>query len=426
MSAQGAINVRNKVSDLQSKLSHIAKQSLDRRFGVLYDKVYREDILFEAWKRVKANKGAPGVDKQDFEYIEDEIGVDQFLAEIRTELKGYRYKPQPVLRCYIDKPGKPEKRPLGIPVIKDRVVQMAVKLVIEPIFETNFLECSYGSRPGRSAHQAIDVIRRRLTFEHQTVVIDADIKGYFNNIRHDILMKLVEKRISDPHVLKLIRSWLEAGVMEDGKYFETDGLGTPQGGVISPLLANIYLHSFDKMFQVSGIPGTLVRYCDDFVILLKRDGKLVLNQVKQMLGRLGLELHPDKTEIVHAEKGFDFLGMHFRLRPVRRKGSRLKKSCRIWPSDSSVIRIKQRVREVIGRRYSKALEDMITLLNPVLRGWDNYHKIRGTAPKRRRRLNAFVRERLRIFLKRKYSDQSRGNKRVPSNLPVRLGLYQFA
>ena len=425
MSAQRAINVRNKVSDLQSKLSHAAKQSLDRRFGALYDKIYREDIMFEAWKRVKANKGAPGVDKQDFEYIEDEIGVDQFLAEIRTELKEYRYKPQPVLRCYIDKPGKPEKRPLGIPVIKDRVVQMAVKLVIEPIFEANFLDCSYGFRPGRSAHQAIDVIRRRITFEYQTVVIDADIKGYFNNIRHDILMKLVEKRISDPHVLKLIRSWLEAGVMEDGKYFETNGLGTPQGGVISPLLANIYLHSFDKMFQVSGIPGTLVRYCDDFVILLKRNGKLVLNQVKQMLGRLGLELHPDKTKIVYAEKGFDFLGMHFRLRPVRKKGSRLRKSCRIWPSDSSVSRIKQRVREVIGRRYSKALEDMITLLNPVLRGWDNYHKVRGTAPKRRRRLNAFVRERLRIFLKRKYSDQSRGNKRVPSNLPVRLGLYQF-
>jgi hypothetical protein len=179
------------------------------------------------------------------------------------------------------------------------------------------------------------------------------------------------------------------------------------------------------MFQVSGIPETLVRYCDDFVILLKRNGKLVLNQVRQMLGRLGLELHPDKTKIVHAEKGFDFLGMHFRLHPVRKKGSRLRKSCRIWPSDSSVSRIKQRVREVIGRRYSKALEDMITLLNPVLRGWNNYHKVRGTAPKRRCMLNAFVRERLRIFLKRKYSDQSRGNKRVPSNLPVRLELYQF-
>jgi hypothetical protein len=286
---------------------------------------------------------------------------------------------------------------------------MAVKLVIEPIFETNFLGCSYGYRPEHSAHQAIDVIRRKITFEYQTVVIEADIKGYFNNIRHDILMKLVERRISDPHVLKLIWNWLEAGVMEDGKYFATDGLGTPQGGVISPLLANIYLHSFDKMFQLSGISGTLV----------------ILNQVRQMLGRLGLELHPDKTRIVHAEKGFDFLGMHFRLRPVRKKGSRLKKSCRIWSSDSSVNRIKQRVREVIGRRYSKALEDMIAILNPVLRGWNNYHKVRGSEPKRRCRLNVFVRERLRIFLKRKYSDQSRGGKRVPSNLTVRLGLYQF-
>ena len=160
---------------------------------------------------------------------------------------------------------------------------MAAKLVIEPIFETNFLESSYGYRPERSAHQAIDAIRCKIMFEHQTSVIDADIKGYFNNIRHDIMMKLIGKRISDPHVLKLIRSWLEAGVIENGKYYESDGSGTPQGGVISPLLSNIYLHSFDKMFQLSGISGTLVRFCDDFVILLRRDAKRVLDLVRQML-----------------------------------------------------------------------------------------------------------------------------------------------
>ena len=400
--------MQNKVSDLQSKLYHAAKQSLDRKFGALYDKIYREDVVCEAWKRVKANKGVPGIDKQDFEYIEKEIGLELFIAEITTELKEYRYKPQPVLRCYINKPGKSEKRPLGIPVIKDRVVQMAAKLVIEPIFETNFLESSYGYRPKRSAHQAIDVIRCKIMFERQTVVIDADIKGYFNNIRHDIMMKLIGKRISDPHVLRLIRSWLEAGVIENGKYYESDGSGTPQGGVISPLLSNIYLHSFDKMFQLSGIPGTLVRFCDDFVILLRRNAKQVLDLVRQMLEKLGLELHPDKTKIVHAEKGFDFLGMHIRLRPVVNKTSRLKKSSRVWPSEGSMKRIKSRIREVIGRRFSLTLEQMIKELNPVIRGWNNYHNVMGSERKRRYKLNGFVHDRLRIFLKRKYSDQTKG------------------
>ena len=352
MSAQGAINVRNKVSNLQTKLSHAAKQSLCRRFGALYDKLYRKDVLYESWKRVKANKGAPGVDKHDFEYIETVIGVGQFLGEIREELRRYRYKPQPVLRCYIDKPGRSEKRPLGIPVIKDRVIQMAVKLVIEPIFEANFLQCSYGFRPGCSAHQAIEHIRRMITFKHYTVIVDADIKGYFDNICHEILMKLLRKRISDPHLLRLIQSWLEAGVVEDGKYIETSGVGTPQGGVISPLLANIYLHSFDKMFQMSGIPGVLVRYCDDFVILVRRDGMRVLEQVRRLLVRLKLQLNQEKTRIVRAERRVDFLGTHFRLRPGKQPSSWLKHFCHIWPSNSSLRRIRQGIRDVIGRRYS--------------------------------------------------------------------------
>lgn len=425
MSAQGAVNVRNKVSNLQTKLSHAAKQSLCRRFGALYDKLYRKDVLYESWKRVKANKGAPGVDKHDFEYIETVIGVGQFLGEIREELRRYRYKPQPVLRCYIDKPGRSEKRPLGIPVIKDRVIQMAAKLVIEPIFEANFLQCSYGFRPGCSAHQAIEHIRRMITFKHYTVIVDADIKGYFDNICHEILMKLLRKRISDPHLLRLIQSWLEAGVVEDGKYIETSGVGTPQGGVISPLLANIYLHSFDKMFQMSGIPGVLVRYCDDFVILVRRDGMRVLEQVRRLLLRLKLQLNQEKTRIVRAELGFDFLGMHFRLRPVKKPSSWLKHFCHIWPSDSSLRRIRQRIRDVIDRRYSLSLEQMVKELNPVIRGWNNYHTVYGSCRKRRRKLNWFVHHRLRIFLKRKYSDPSRGYRRVSNSFAVRLGLCQF-
>ena len=418
----------NSVQALQDKLSHAAKQSLDRRFGALYDKLYRRDVLREAWERVRANKGAPGIDEQSFEYIEEAIGIEAFLDEIEQELKAKTYRPLPVKRGWIDKPGKPEKRPLGIPVIKDRVVQMTGKLVMEPIFETNFLPCSYGFRPERDAPMAIREIQRVITFQGRTVVVDADIRSYFDRIPQKPLMNLVKRRISDPRMLTLIKGWLQAGVMDGGVYIEPDGLGTPQGSVISPLLANIYLHAFDKMWQQSKLPGTLVRYADDFVILLhpKIDPQWILTQIRGMLGRLGLELHPEKTRVTKAKDGFDFLGVHLRLCRVRKPKAKRKYSCRIWPSDRSMQRIRQKVRDVIGRRFSMKLEEMIKELNPVLRGWSYYHiRARGDR-KRLRKLNAFVRERLRIFLKRKYSDPTRGSRRLHGNLLVRLGLFQFA
>jgi group II intron reverse transcriptase/maturase len=249
--------------------------------------------------------------------------------------------------------------------------------------------------------------------------------GFFDNIRQEILLELLQRRISDPRVLKLIKGWLEAGVMDGDEYIESDGLGTPQGGVISPLLSNIYLHSFDKMFQMSGIPGTLVRYCDDFVILLWRNGQEVLEKVRRMLSRLGLKLHKDKTRVVDAKDGFDFLGMHFRLCRVHKRYARLRRTCLVWPSDRSMKRIKLCIKGVIGRRYYLSLEELIEKLNPVIRGWNNYHSAVSPDAKRFRKLNGFVRERVRIFLKRKYDDKSRGVRRVHNNLVVRLGLYQF-
>ena len=257
------MNMREKVQALQSKLFRAAKQSLDRRFGALYDKIYREDVLWVAWRRVRAKRGAPGIDGQSIDYIEQEIGVERFLTELGEDLRAQRYRPKAVKRCWIEKPGKADKRPLGIPVVRDRVCQMATKLVIEPIFETNFLKCSYGFRPKRSQHMAIRAIKGAIRNRKQTVVIDADIENFFGRVDHSILLTLVRKRISDPRVIKLIGGWLKAGVLEEGKYTEADEFGTPQGAVISPLLSNVYLHSFDKMWEQSGIPGTLVRYADD-------------------------------------------------------------------------------------------------------------------------------------------------------------------
>jgi len=424
MSAIMARNVPLKVRILQGKLSRAAKQSLDRRFGALYDKLYREDVLWTAWQQVRANRGAPGVDRQSIEHIEEVIGVETFLAQIGEELREKRYRPQAVRRCWIDKPGKAEKRPLGIPVVKDRVVQMAAKLVLEPIFEANFLDCSCGFRPGRSAHMAIKKIRSAITFGHQTEVIDADIKGYFDAIRHDILLRQVQKRISDPRMLQLIRGWLKAGVMEEGRHIRTSA-GTPQGGVISPLLANLYLHSFDVMFAQSGIPGTLVRYADDFVILVYRDGQRILEKVRGMLGRLGLKLHPEKTRIVSAEEGFDFLGIHLRRTPTKSPQARMKHVTRLWPSDRSLKVVRQKIKETFGRKYGTSLEEIVEKLNPIIRGWNNYHTAIPPVRERLLKLNYFVFERIRIFLKRKYSDQTRGYRRVPGEMLARLGICQF-
>lgn len=420
-----AINV-SKVQDLQETLSQAAKQSLDRKFGALYDKVYRLDVLLKAWHLVYAKGGGPGIDQETLDYILNEMGVEVFLSQLRDELQSGTYRPQPVKRVWIEKPGQANaRRPLGIPAIRDRVVQTAVRLVIEPIFEANFLDCSFGFRPGKSPHQAIDVIQRSITFGGYREVIDADLENYFDSIDQGRLLELVSRRISDRRVLGLIKAWLRCGVMEEGKLTRAI-TGTPQGGCISPLMSNIYLHAFDKMWQLHGPRGTkLVRFADDFVILCKRSGHVAMRRVREFISRLGLRLHRKKTRVVHVSRGFDFLGLTFRWGKTSSAAKRLKYNCYRWPRRQAAAALREKIRTKISRRYHLSLQEIIRELNPILRGWRGYFKV-GNSERHFYRLDRFVMNRLRIFVKRKHNDPCRGIRRVSVDLFDRLGLFRLA
>src|SRR5215472_14452358 len=292
-----ANNPIEKVRQLQRRLWVCAKSSKTRRFHALYDRIYRSDVLWEAWKRVRSNKGAAGVDGTTLRSIE-ERGETEFLEGIQAELKAGQYCRSPVKRQWIPK-ADGKQRPLGIPTVRDRVVQMAAKIVIEPIFEADFQPCSYGFRPKRSATEALEVILMAGN-QGYNFVVDADIQGYFDNIQKGTLLELVKERISDRRVLKLIRQWLNAGVMEDGAVRETLA-GTPQGGVISPLLANIYLNKLDRIWAARcGQLGKLIRYADDFVAMCRTESaaREALRRIGLVMDRLGLTLHPAKTRLV--------------------------------------------------------------------------------------------------------------------------------
>jgi len=380
-----------KVRQLQRKLYVCAKQSRTRRFHALYDRIYRSDVLWEAWRRVRSNGGAAGIDAETIQAIEQR-GVGEFLAEIEAALRAGRCRPSPVKRRYIPK-ADGKQRPLGIPTVRDRVVQMAAKLVIEPIFEADFQPCSYGFRPKKSATQALEAIReagnRGLNF-----VVDADIQGYFDSIQREDLMDLLKERISDRRVLKLIRQWLEAGVMEDGTVRETLA-GTPQGGVISPLLANIYLNKLDRIWAARcGQLGVLVRYADDFVAMCRTESQARegLRRIGLVMNRLGLTLHPAKTRLVDLRRGkesFVFLGCTIRKRRSIQRNPRWHFMQR-WPSPKATKKLRDRVREITSKRQSgKDVKQIIAELTPVLRGWGNYFRT-GNADREFHNMDSFV------------------------------------
>jgi len=395
------------VERLQRRLGAAAKRSAGRRFHALYDRISRRDVLGEAWKRVKRNRGAAGVDGETISSIRA-LGEESFLDDLSKTLRAGRYRPQAVRRHWIPK-ANGGRRPLGIPTVRDRVVQTAAKLVLEPIFEVDFQDCSYGFRPGRSATQALEALRLRGSGGRGNHVFDADIRDFFGSLDREVLMERVKLRVSDRRVLGLIRAWLEAGVMEDGR--ETKLLsGTPQGGVISPLLSNIYLAFLDKQWtkQCAHV-GTLVRYCDDFVIMCdtKRDVDEAERRVKLVFRRLRLELHPDKTRKVDlsgGKQGFDFLGCHLHKRMSGRIWENERKRVYFlqrWPSTSSMKRVKQRVKELTpAATCHRDLRETIEKINPVLRGWGNYFAT-GNAAGKFNQVDSYVWRRLRALVRKR-------------------------
>lgn len=373
-----------------------------RRYYSLIDKVYEMSNLREAWKEVKKNRGNPGVDGVTVDWFE--VQSEKKLQEIQRFLKQRRYQPDPVLRTYIQKDNG-KWRPLGIPTIRDRVTQQAVRRVIEPLFEQDFYEHSYGFRKSRSAHQALETVQkaRKAGYEY---VVDLDIQSFFDEIPHDLLMEKVRERVTDGKVLNLIEHWLTSGVMEDDRFYETE-IGSPQGGVISPLLANIYLNHFDWKMKKKGFP--VVRYADDAIVFCRTKAKAsrAYEVAREILEeQLQLRMHPIKTKVVHFDEGFRFLGFDFW------------KEYMVLPEDK-VKKQKDKIRRITRRQQGKNLVQMIERLNQVVRGFGNYYCV-GNVKGKFQRLDEWTRMRVRAFWRKKKSTLS--NWRIPNRALERAGM----
>lgn len=377
----GAEDVLDAVRALQRKLYRAAKADPGRRFHALYDKVHRRDVLSRAWVQVWRNGGAPGVDQTTIADVE-RYGVSRLLDELEAELREGRFKPLPARRVYIPKPGQTELRPLSIPAIRDRVVQAAVKIVLEPIFEADMLPCSFGFRPKRSAHDALQVVIDE-SFGGRRWIVESDIANCFTAIPHEGLMSALSERVCDRKVLALLRAFLRAGVMEDGTVRRSVS-GTPQGGVISPMLCNVYLNRLDRDWRPAY--GRLARYADDLLVVCRNRGQAeaALAKLTALLNGLGLQPKPEKTRIVQlveGEPGFDFLGFHHRLvRSRPRRGADGYLFLARWPSKRAVLHARDRIRFLTMRaRLVAPVEQVVAELNLFLRGWAAFFRFGNSA-----------------------------------------------
>ena len=417
---------------LQRVLYRSAKQDPTRRFHALYDKLTRSDVMWEAWVNVAKNQGAPGIDGVSIDDIKGRgpEGVESFLKELAEEVRAEIYRPQPLRRVNIPKAGKPgEIRPLGIPALRDRVLMSAAKLILEPIFEADFKPVSFGFRPKRNAHQALEEIRLTAN-KGAHWVLDADIKSCFDEIDHDALMTLIERRVSDRAMLKLLRSWLRAGIIEGGVYSETE-LGAPQGSPISPLLANIALTVLDEaLIRAGRQTGKIIRYADDWVVLCptRERAEMARSIAEETLAPLGLRLHPVKTRIVNLRKGaegLDFLGFHNHMCSSIRYPGRyylLK-----WPSAKALASIRAKVRNLTDRRYvGKSLETIVTWLNPILRGWHAYFR-HGNSSRKFKLINSYIHERMALLASNKCGLHGRNwDTRFNHGWLMSLGMYRLS
>jgi len=392
----------DRVRALQHALYRAAKADPTRRFHALFDKVFRRDVLDRAWEQVRRNRGAAGIDRVTLAAVE-EYGVARLLDELAAELEERRYRPLPARRVFIPKPGSTEQRPLSIPSVRDRIVQAAVKIVLEPIFEADMLDCSFGFRPKRSPHDALQVLIDE-SWRGRRWVAETDIANCFGAIPHSGLMQAIKERVCDRAVLDLVRGMLRAGVMEAGS-LRHGAAGTPQGGVVSPLLANIYLHRLDRAWS-SGQHGVLVRFADDVVVMCRsrEQAEAALARLTALLADLGLRPKAAKTRIVHlaeGEEGFDFLGFHHRLVRGRTPKSAQLTFLARWPARKAVQRARDRIREITGRKWLwMPVEDIVRDLNLFLRGWAGYFRY-GNSARVLGQIRNYALQRLAIWLSKK-------------------------